>query len=155
MTRDILHYDPFQIANDLLFDKPFNRHSLVRRALRQMEADTEGGRWLPRCDIRENQDSFIVYAEIPGVDPASIEVLVQNDTLTISADRHLEHEKKGADFNLIERVSGSFKRQFILPDINPEQVSAKGKHGVLEVIVKKKEKIQPKKIVVSTEETGT
>jgi HSP20 family protein len=154
MVRDVLHYDPFQIAQSLLSGKPLSGHSVIRKALRQVEADADAGHWLPRCDIRETDDSFVLYAEMPGVDPSEIDVLVQNDTLTISAERHLEHEKKGADFNLIERVSGSFKRQFTLPDIDPEQISAKGKHGVLEVTIKKKEKLQPKKIVVDTEASG-
>lgn len=154
MVRDILNYDPFNLVNSLLNEKPLNRHSMLRKALRQVETEADDIRWLPRCDIQEKEDCFIIEAEVPGISPEDIKVeLVQNDILSISGERHLEHEKRGADFNLIERGSGFFRRQFMLPEIDPDKITATGSHGLLTITVMKKEKAQPRRIVVDAKDS--
>ena len=147
MIKDILTYDPFQLAQSILTGKSFNGQSV-----RKEEVDSEGRRWIPDCDIKETADAFILYVDVPGVEPSSVEVFTDNNILTIRGERELDNAQEKADFNLVERVSGPFKRQFILPDTaDVEQVRAQGKLGVLVVTIKKKEKAQPKKVVVESE----
>lgn len=155
MAKDLFRYDPFDLAREFLTGKPFRGQSISRRFDRQEDTDSEIRRWMPMCDIQEKEDSFVLYAEIPAVDPANVEVLTENNgkILTIKGERQLEHEEERADFNLVERVSGGFKRQFILPDTaDPNQITASGSRGVLKVVIKKKEKEQPVKIPVASEE---
>lgn len=148
MVKDILTYDPFQLAQRILTGRPFSGQSVRKEAV-----DSEGRSWMPTCDVQETTDAFILYADVPGVEPKTIDVSTDNNILTIKGERKLDSAEEKADFNLAERVSGPFRRQFILPDTaDVERVSAQvNKLGVLTVTIKKKEKAQPKKVVVDAE----
>ena len=147
MVKDILTYDPFQLAQRILTGRPFSGQSVRKEAV-----DSEGRSWMPTCDVQETTDAFILCADVPGVDPTTIDVSTDNNILTIKGERKLDSAEEKADFNLAERVSGPFRRQFILPDTaDVEKVRAQGKLGVLTVTIKKKEKAQPKKVVVDAE----
>lgn len=105
--------------------------------------------WVPAVDIREEGDNFVIYADIPGVDPADIEVHMENGTLSISGERSKITKEEHEGYKRTERTRGSFLRRFSLPDsADPERISAKCKNGVLEVVIPKHEKLQPRKITV-------
>ncbi len=108
--------------------------------------------WSPRVDIKEEPNQFIIIADLPGVDPKEIELSIENNVLTIKGTRTLERNLKEENYSKTERFSGAFYRQFNLPDhVNGEAIKAKGKHGVLEIIIPKKERHVPKKIKVHEE----
>jgi len=105
--------------------------------------------WAPAVDIKENDDNFVIVADIPGVKPEDIEVQMDNGVLTIKGERETEKKEEGEDYKRIERNFGSFYRRFSLPDTaDPEKVTAASDHGVLQITVGKQERSQPKKISV-------
>ncbi|MCC6706575.1 MAG: Hsp20/alpha crystallin family protein [Gammaproteobacteria bacterium] len=106
--------------------------------------------WVPAVDIHEEQDRYVISADVPGVDPASIDVSMDNGVLTISGERRSERsEERAGGARRVERVYGNFYRRFALPDsADAENVQARSVNGVLEVVIPKKAQIQPKKIKV-------
>lgn len=105
--------------------------------------------WLPKVDIKEEPHQFIITADLPGINPKDIEISLENNVLSIKGVRTLERNLKNDNYSRIERFSGSFYRQFTLPDhVNSEGIKAHGKHGVLEINIPKKERHTPKKISV-------
>lgn len=96
--------------------------------------------WAPAVDIKEEDNRFLIKADIPGVDPKDIEVKMENGVLSISGERSAEHEDEKEGYKRIERSYGSFLRRFTLPDTaDADSITAKSKNGTLEVIVNKRE----------------
>ena len=107
--------------------------------------------WVPAVDIKETDDSFVIIADIPGVDPKDIEVHMENGVLTIKGEKETEKKDESEGYKRIERSYGSFYRRFSLPDsANAEKITANSNHGVLEVTIAKQEKVQPRKISVNS-----
>ena len=106
--------------------------------------------WVPAVDIHEEQDRYVISADVPGVDPASIDVSMENGVLTISGERRSERsEERAGGARRVERLYGNFYRRFALPDsADAEAVEARSVNGVLEVVIPKKAQVQPKKIKV-------
>jgi len=105
--------------------------------------------WAPAVDIKENDDNFVIVADIPGVKPEDIEVQMENGVLTIKGEKETEKKEEKDDYKRIERSYGSFYRRFSLPDsADPETISAESDDGVLRITVAKQEKTQPRKIKV-------
>jgi HSP20 family protein len=106
--------------------------------------------WAPAVDIKEEQDRYLLRADVPGVDSKDIEITMENGVLTIKGERSLEDKEEREGYKRVERVYGTFFRRFTLPDTaDAEKVSASSKNGVLEVTIPKQEKVQPRKIKVS------
>lgn len=106
--------------------------------------------WRPAVDVLEQDDSYQLSADIPGIDPTDIEITVDKNVLTIQGERNREDTVKKDGYTRYERVSGKFVRKFTLPeDADGETVSANGKNGVLTVSIPKKAAAQPKRITVA------
>ncbi|GMQ76763.1 MAG: Hsp20/alpha crystallin family protein [Gammaproteobacteria bacterium] len=106
--------------------------------------------WTPAVDIKEEDERFVLKADIPGVDPKDIDVTMDDGVLTIKGERRHESEEEADGYKRVERSCGTFYRRFSLPDsADAERVTAKGKDGVLEVYIPKHEKVQPRRITVS------
>lgn len=102
--------------------------------------------WTPAVDIREERDRFVLFADIPGVDPKDIDITMEKGVLSIRGDRRTEDSDA---FKRVERPRGVFHRRFVLPDTaDPEHIAARGANGVLEVTIPKHERVQPRRIVV-------
>lgn len=109
--------------------------------------------WAPAVDIKEESDKYVLHADLPGVKPEETDVSMEDGVLTIKGEKKTEEitEKEGC--KRVERTFGSFHRRFSLPDTaNPDAISAKSKDGVLEIIIPKREAVQPKKIAVTSVE---
>ncbi|MDO9372655.1 MAG: Hsp20/alpha crystallin family protein [Gammaproteobacteria bacterium] len=105
--------------------------------------------WIPKVDIKEEDKRFVILADIPGVDPKDIEVTMENGLLTIKGARASESTEEREGYKRIERSRGSFYRRFSMPDTaDAEKISAHGKNGVLEIVIPKHERLQPRKISV-------
>lgn len=105
--------------------------------------------WTPRVDIKEEAERFLIRADVPGVDPRDIEVSLENGVLTVSGERKTESHEEQDGWSRVERHSGRFQRSFTLPDtVDAAGVSAKGEHGVLEIVIPKLAKVKAKKIEV-------
>ncbi|HVT62131.1 MAG TPA: Hsp20/alpha crystallin family protein, partial [Legionellaceae bacterium] len=72
------------------------------------------GTWAPAVDIKEEQNQFIVTADIPGVNISDINVSLENSTLTIQGKREFEKTENRDEYSRIERVQGQFYRRFSL-----------------------------------------
>jgi HSP20 family protein len=114
--------------------------------------------WAPRVDIREDEQRFVILADIPGVDPAQIEVSMDKGILTIKGEREAElgaasegSEASKSKFTRVERARGAFHRRFALPDsADAEGITAHGKFGVLEIVIPKKALATPRRITINT-----
>ena len=105
--------------------------------------------WMPRVDIREEKERFVILADIPGVDPKDIEVHMEKGILTIRGERSSESREEGHRWSRVERSHGTFHRRFALPDsANADAISATGRHGVLEISIPKKPETTPRRIQV-------
>ena len=107
--------------------------------------------WVPSIDVIEQEDKYLLRADVPGVDPQNIDILFEEGVLTIKGERtdHAQDEHQG--YQRIERSYGSFQRSFRLPDaIDADNITASSNHGVLEVYVPKQEKLA-RKIEIKSE----
>ena len=105
--------------------------------------------YVPRVDVRENAEAFIVVADLPGVDEKSVEATVQKRVLTIEGWTQLEKPHGGEELGR-EFGAGRFRRDFTLPDaVDPERIQARVKNGVLTVAIPKKEEVKARKIQVT------
>lgn len=112
----------------------------------------DGGQFaLYPVDIREDADHIYVDAELPGFKKEDVELTLENQTLTISAERHEEkREEPKADYLLRERRFTRFLRSFTLPPtVDEKKVDAKLNDGVLTIVLNKREETKPRKIPVS------
>src|SRR3990172_4722084 len=106
--------------------------------------------WTPSIDVVETDDAIKLKAELAGMDPADINIEVQDNVLTVSGERHFKEEVKEDKYYRIERRYGSFSRSIALPQaIDESKIEAKYADGVLEVSVPKAEIAKPKKIAVT------
>jgi HSP20 family protein len=104
---------------------------------------------MPAVDIKEEENRFVIEADIPGVEPKDIEIAMENGVLTIRGERKIESQQEGKEYKRVERVYGAFYRRFSLPDTaDAESVSATGKNGVLQITIPKKAVAQPRRITV-------
>jgi HSP20 family protein len=109
--------------------------------------------WTPSVDIKEEANRFVIRADIPGVNPKDIHVSMENGILTIRGERQHEKEEKSENYFRTECARGVFYRHFSLPEsADAENISAKGKHGVLDIIIPKRPKDQARKVDVRVEE---
>ena len=105
--------------------------------------------WAPSVDITEDENSFKLLADIPGVKPDDIEVSMDNGVLTIKGERNTEEKTEKENFRRVERQYGMFYRRFTLPDTaNADKIEAHSEHGVLKVIIPKQEVAQTRRISV-------
>ncbi len=105
--------------------------------------------WAPRVDIREEPARFVIQADVPGVDPNEIEINMEKGILSIKGERRIEAKEQSEKFTRVERQHGMFYRRFALPDsADPENISASGKHGVLEIVIPKRPQTTPRRISI-------
>ncbi|MEZ5465044.1 MAG: Hsp20/alpha crystallin family protein [Lysobacteraceae bacterium] len=106
--------------------------------------------WTPRVDIREEQGRFLILADVPGVDPASIEIDMDGGVLSIRGERPVAEIAEGERLTRTERQHGAFHRRFTLPDsADAEGIVATGKHGVLEIVIPKRAETRSRRIPVN------
>jgi HSP20 family protein len=107
-----------------------------------------GGDWIPRADLVEDEKSYLIEVDLPGVAKDSVAVSYQDGNLTISGER--EGGTGSQKFLSKERAFGRFSRTLAFgDDIDSASISAACKDGVLTVVVPKVEKKQPVKISVA------
>lgn len=145
----VTRWDPLRDLDDLQhrFSTMFGRAPIKKEGDKR-EALTVA-EWAPLVDIIEDDQNYVIKAELPGVKKEDIKVGVQDDVLTVSGHRHYEKEEKDKKFHRIERSYGSFARSFTLPeDSDGEKVSAEFKDGMLKVLLPKTERVKPKQVEV-------
>lgn len=143
----IARYEPWSLLNQL--------HKELDRAREGGggEGSAATAEWAPAVDIKEEADKFVLLADLPGVKPEEIDVSMEDGVLTIRGEKSTEAKTEKEGYKRVERTYGSFYRRFSLPDTaNSDAISAKTNHGVLEIVIPKREAVQPKKINVTSAE---
>jgi HSP20 family protein len=106
-------------------------------------------RWIPAMDLVETDDHFVLKADLPGMQESDVNIVFENNVLTISGERRAEHEAKKDGYYRLERTMGSFSRSLTLPEgIDANAVSAKFDHGVLEIRIPKPAEAKPRRIQI-------
>lgn len=127
----MLRFDPFA---------EFDRMS------RRVESSS-GGTYMA-ADAYRHQDAFVLHLDMPGVDPDSIDLTVEKNALTVSAERRWEPNEE-IQVMLHERPAGAFTRRFFLGEgLESEAIEAGYDQGVLTVRIPVREADKPRKITV-------
>ncbi len=109
--------------------------------------------WTPAVDVLETENELVLRADLPGVEMKDIDIQLENGTLTLRGERKFQADAKNGGYHRIERSYGAFVRYFTLPEtVDPENVRADYKNGVLTILVPKKEAAKPRQIKVQVHE---
>ncbi len=144
----LIHYQPWNTLEQMRreMDKVFASYADRDDGNSVVAAD-----WLPAVDVREDSERFVIIADVPGVEPKDIDINMENGVLTISGEKQVESEEELRNYKRVERARGSFYRRFTLPETaDAEKISAKFSNGVLEIVIPKQEKVQPRKIAIES-----
>lgn len=126
---------------------PFSEFDRLSDSLLQFR---RGPRFMP-VDLYRESDQYILKADLPGIDPGSVDVDVDGQLLTIRAQRTAEIQN-GAKWLVQERPTGTYLRQFSLGEgVDAERISANYDNGVLSVVIPVSEKAKPRKIEIAME----
>jgi HSP20 family protein len=136
--------------NSMTFD-PFGELDRLASGLTQLRT---GPRAVP-VDLVKDGDRYLLNADLPGVDPGSVDIDLDGHVLTIRAERTpAAHD--GAQWIAQERRAGSYVRQFTLGDgLDTERISATYDNGVLSLVIPVSERAKPRKIALSTADEPT
>lgn len=127
-----LYYNPFREMDELerrLFDEPFGTFF------------GNGDIAEFKTDIKDEGDKYVLEADLPGFDKKDIHLDLSDNTLTINAERHSEHEEKSKKnkYVRIERSYGKYSRRFDVSNIDIDNLKAKFENGVLCLTMPKKQ----------------
>ena len=146
---NVTRWDPFKELDELQgrLSTLFGRAPVRKEGEREERMTLTD--WAPLVDVIENENEYLVKAELPEVKKEDVKIAVQDDVLTMSGERSQEKEEKGKKFHRIERAYGSFSRSFTLPeDADASKITADFKNGVLTVHLPKSERAKPKSVEV-------
>jgi HSP20 family protein len=145
----VMRYEPWGVVSQLQ-----NEINRVFGNLSDADSSSATSEWSPAVDVREYSDRFQLLLDVPGVEPKDVEITLDDGVLTVSGNRAEEKAVGSAGVEQpqqqrIERRLGRFYRRFILPDTaDAENVNASGRNGVLEIVIPKQPKAQPRRIAV-------
>ncbi len=104
----------------------------------------------PPMNVYDDGESFVIHAEVPGVDPQNIDISVTGSTLTIRGERSVPEVPENASWHRRERDIGQFRRSMTLPEhVDGSKVTARFQNGVLEILLPRAESARPRKIAVA------
>lgn len=146
-------YDHPEIA------RPTNAVERLQREMNRLFSDFSGrslpslgGMVFPPVNLTEDPDNIYLRTELPGMKPDEVEISVEGETLTLRGERKLAEAGEGVNYHRREREAGRFRRIITLPTrINPAEVNAVFKNGVLKVTLPKAPEVRPKQIKVKVE----
>ncbi len=113
------------------------------------DANTPNG-WSPETDIYETETDLVLQADLPGFNAKDIDIVVENNVLTIRGERQFEATVQPEGLHRMERSYGKFSRSFTLPAIvDGQKIQASYKNGVLSLTLAKAEQARPKRIQIA------
>lgn len=143
----LMHYQPWSLLDRWHpeFEQVFRGRSGASEP-----AVTYGTAWLPSVDVQEENDRFVLRADVPGVEAKDIEISAEDGLLTIRGERAMKERSESDNFEHIERFTGTFLRRFTLPDsAQPDSIKARYTNGVLEIEIPKQTRVEAKRIAVT------
>ena len=139
---------------------PFRELFDLQRGINQLFGESFGSpsenvalkAWAPAVDVYEDENAFLIKAELPEVNRDEVKVSLNENTLSISGERRVENEEKRENYHRVERSYGQFYRSFTLPpNVNAEAINAQFKDGVLRITLPKRDETKPKQIEVKVQ----
>ena len=105
--------------------------------------------WAPSIDMYEKEDSFIVRAELPGVNKEDVDISMSGDTLTIKGERKAPADVKAEEYECCEVCYGSFSRSITMPAaVDSDKIEATYENGILEIRLPKMKEAKPAKVQI-------
>ncbi|HZA60383.1 MAG TPA: Hsp20/alpha crystallin family protein [Actinomycetota bacterium] len=137
-----MRWDPFR---DLM-----GIHGELNRLFgRDFGEDDMRGTWAPTMDVYEDKERFVITLELPGIDPADVDISVEDSALRITGQRKFYRELSEDNFHRVERRYGQFSRTLTLPQTaNVDAVNASFEDGLLTLDIPKKEEAKPRRIEI-------
>ena len=144
---NIVRWNPFGEMS--LLQNQMNR--LFDTALQGWTGDANGTTsWIPAADIYESDEELVVNLDLPGVDPKSVDVRMENGVLSIRGERQFDTNRNPEAFHRLERFHGPFARAFTLSTpVDPDKIRANFNAGVLTIALPKAEAAKPKRIQIA------
>lgn len=144
------------MLNNRSLTSTIDRMLTLNRAIDEAWASAAGQQarrvWVPAFDVVERKDAYLVYAELPGVDPSQVDLSFEHNVLTIRGTKNASVEvKEGGELRVFaaERVSGAFERSLRVPEfVDGDRITAEYTNGVLTVTIPKGRAAQPRKIEI-------
>ena len=141
----LTRFEPWSIVD--LLHRDLDR--IARSRFGNNDDENAVANWVPAVDIIEEENRFVMHADVPGVDPKDIEVSMDAGVLSVSGERKSENVTNEDGYRRVERASGRFFRRFNLPDTaDGEGITAKSSNGILEVSIPKRPELQARRITV-------
>lgn len=111
-----------------------------------LQSSPSGGGPYPPLNVFRKGDDFLVITEVPGVKKSDFEIQVKGNTIRIAAAKKVDFPE-GASLHRRERVAGRFDRAITIPvEIDPEQVKAEFRDGILALYLPRSERDKPRSI---------
>ncbi len=140
------------MATVVRFREPFRELAEMSRFMNSLLEQGNGRTnqaWAPAVDVWETENELVYAFDLPGIPEEKISVELEDNALTVSAERERDQEVSDERFYRFERRFGSFSRTIGLPQGTSEDaITASYKNGVLEVHVRKPEQPKPRRIQV-------
>lgn len=141
MTFELRMLEPYKNI-DNFFINPFGSRLLNTDLFNETN-------FSPKVDIVENEDQYVISAELPGLKKNEIKIDFKDRVLTISGEKSGEKKKEDTKYLRVERSYGKFERKFGVPEkIAGDKITANYKDGLLEVTLPKKEESKLRNIDV-------
>jgi HSP20 family protein len=126
------------------------RFDPFRELDRLTQAPWGGSRPVMPMDAYRRNGDFVVHFDLPGIDPGTIDLTVEKNVLTVTAERRFA-KQEGDEITVSERPQGRFSRQLFLGEsLDPEQISANYDQGVLTLHIPIAERAKPRKVEISS-----
>ena len=104
-----------------------------------------------KTDVIEKDDRFIIEAELPGMDRDDINIELEDDILTISAEHSAEEKREDKNYIRRERRTGMFQRSFRLDNVKEDEIKAEFENGILNVDLPKEEPTRSERRTIDIE----
>ena len=144
----LITYNPWNFAGQL--GRESNRLLAAFRLSADDNQTAAFNDWVPAIDIKEEENRYLLRADVPGVEPSELEITMDKGVLTLLGNRETRTEEDKDGLRRIERGSGKFFRRFNLPDsADATVISADYRQGVLEISIPKRAEAQPQRIQVN------
>ena len=105
--------------------------------------------WLPPVELVEEDDEFVLTAELPGMSKEDVEVSIDDNVLTLKGEKKTEREEERDRMHIREREYGRFERSFTLPrNVSTDEARADFHDGIVEIHLPKGEEAKSRKIEI-------
>jgi HSP20 family protein len=133
VIMNLVRWEPFAS-----FENMFGRMPALRWSpLADFDGETRTG-WSPSVDISENDQEYLIRAELPAVRKEDVQITFEDGMLTLNGERRQKTEEKKEKFHRVETFYGKFSRSFTLPEnVDSGAIRAESKDGIVTVHVPK------------------